>query len=193
MRLVQADPDDAIALLDPVRRRPGLAGNSLTGIERRDANTRAIRRVGPAVVGADQIPVLDPSQGERCPAVDAQIFEGDDPILYPEDDDLLVEQARSERLVTELTAGRHRMPVVSQDRVRHSSPPGSECRRSVYSMTGGRALVMVSLACYAPIVVSWDSRRRRRGVSEFGEAASEPRFLFFHDEYHLFSRAGAEL
>jgi len=52
---------------------------------------------------------------------------------------------------------------------------------------------MVSLACYAPIVVSWDSRRRRRGVSEFGEAASEPRFLFFHDEYHLFSRAGAEL
>src|SRR5262245_21935893 len=141
MWLVQAGPDDPIALLDSVRHRPGLAGNSLTGIERWNANTRAIRRVGPAVVGADQIPVFDPSQGERCPAVDAQIFEGDDPMLYPEDDNLLVEQARSERLVTELTAGRHRMPVVSQDRVRHGSPPESECHRSVYSMTREEAFL----------------------------------------------------
>jgi len=69
--------------------------------------------VGPAVVGADQILPLDPSQGERCAAVDAQVFERDDPILDPEDDDLLVKQAHSERLFAKLAAGCHRMPVVS--------------------------------------------------------------------------------
>src|SRR5262245_64983286 len=124
MRLVQADPDDAVTLLDPVGRRPSLARNSLRGIERWNANARTIGGIGPAVVGADEVLALDPSQGEWRPAVDAQVLERDDPILDPEDDDLLVEQARPERLLAQFAAGRHRMPIVSQDRVRHRSPPG---------------------------------------------------------------------
>src|SRR5262249_25573300 len=133
---VQTHPDDAIALLDPVRRRASPARNSLGGIQRWDANAGAIGRVGPAMVGADQVAGLDPSQGEWCAAVYAQILERDDPILDPEDDDRLVEHARSHRLLAELAAGRHRMPVLSQDRVRHGPPP----RATPRDRAGARAL-----------------------------------------------------
>src|SRR6266511_4247545 len=74
-RLLERDPDEAVALLAAEGRRPGLLGDAGRVGELRDRRAGATRPVPPAVVGTDDFVPLDGAERERSPAVNAEIGE----------------------------------------------------------------------------------------------------------------------
>src|SRR6516164_9038595 len=70
-RLVEANPDQTMALLGVKRFRSGFRRNFAIRWQRRDQCAAAIGAVIPSVVGAYQLIAVDPTEGKRRSAMDA--------------------------------------------------------------------------------------------------------------------------
>ena len=110
--LLERNPDEPEALGCPKGGNPGLGRNARRVFELRNGCTSPVHGVAPAVVGTDDLVALDPTEGERSAAVDAQVAErmrlarG----VAPEDDPL-AEQAYAYRLVAHVAREGHRVPA----------------------------------------------------------------------------------
>src|SRR5207302_7762544 len=102
-RVVESDPHQLEALLARERGRTRLGWNAGRILELRDQRARAVGPVVPAVVGADDLVVLNGPERERRAAVDAEVGEGAGGSggVAPEDE-RLVQEARRERAVLEV-------------------------------------------------------------------------------------------
>ena len=94
-------------------REPGDAGlgRDVRAVTGRDPGADAVRSVRPAVIGADEVVVFHPAQGERRAAMDAQVPVCADLAGESDDHDRLVEQPSCDRAIAELVGPEHWMPV----------------------------------------------------------------------------------
>ena len=122
----QADPDHAGTLTALVADQPQLEHPVELGAGR-DRHQAALHVVGPAVVGAVDAPVLDPSQRRRGALVAAHVHEGSDPAVVADDQDALPQQPTGCHLVLGHVFGvGDRMPEVPHRPVPPRIPLGNE-------------------------------------------------------------------
>ena len=113
VRLVEADPHQAVAFLAAEPGEPGPAGDR--GAEpRRDPGAGAVGPVRPAVVRAPEFVALDRAQRERRAPVHAQILEAADRPREPDQDELLVEQRDGHGSIGDVGRVGHRVPEPPQ-------------------------------------------------------------------------------
>lgn len=86
----------------------------VVAVRGRDAGADPVPVVGPPVVGAYEVFVLDPAERERRPAVDAEVLEGCDLARETDDHDRLVEQRRWPGTVRQLICPYDRVPEAPQ-------------------------------------------------------------------------------
>ena len=114
-RLLQRDPDQAVALDAPERADPRLLRDAGRVGELRDERAGAVRPVVPAVVGADDLVAVDPAERDRSPAVDAEVGDGARrPGRVAVERERLAEEHPAEGLVVQLRRERDRVPAGAQ-------------------------------------------------------------------------------
>ena len=92
--IAKGDPDHAISLLNPVRSGPRLFRRRLVGVGR-NAYALTLAVVGPAVVGADEAIILNPTKRQTRAPVKAQVSPGQDLALETPQHDILPQHTRS--------------------------------------------------------------------------------------------------
>ena len=114
IRIAQRHPNPIVFFFDAMDECAGLLGRRLVRMGRHQ-RTRPLAVIAPAVIGADDLAVLDPSHGEPGAAVDAQVLPGHHPALVSPHDEVLAEEAHLHDLAfTHVLGARHHVPVVDQ-------------------------------------------------------------------------------
>jgi len=112
LRVAHPDPDRAVAL-DRREAAHGKAGLRRVAPRHAHAGARAVE--GDAVIAADQHLAIDPSLGERHPAMRASIFEcGDGAAFGSEQCYGFVQDGAAEGFLADFIAERRHVPVVAQ-------------------------------------------------------------------------------
>src|SRR4030095_7274128 len=78
-RLTQADPYESVALLRFERTGARFGGNRTIRGKRRNACAGTVRSVTPAVISADQLPIVEPAERKRSTPVNAKVVKRSDP------------------------------------------------------------------------------------------------------------------
>src|SRR5262249_11145549 len=74
-RLPEADKDEPISFLAMIRLAFGLCRNRRIGRDRGNPGDRTALAVAPAVIGTDQLALIDPAERQAGAAVDAEVLE----------------------------------------------------------------------------------------------------------------------
>ena len=116
-RLIKRHPDIAIALLRMIGRRAAL-GQRLSRRKLRDGGELAGGVIGPAVIGADDMTILDPALGEFRRAVAAAIRQRCGLVVRAkEHHDILAQKREGLRPIAQGLHGNGRVPELAENRL----------------------------------------------------------------------------
>ena len=116
-RILERDPDEAVALDALERADPGLLRDAGRIGELRDERARAVGAVMPAVVRADDVVAVDRAERDGRPAVDAEIGDGvGRPAGVAVERERLAEEHPAQGLVLELRCECDRVPAGAKGR-----------------------------------------------------------------------------
>ena len=110
----EANPNDAVSLLSGIGGQAGLLGDGVLRGNRGDSGAFAFGVIRPAVVGADKMLALHPSQGKGRAAVDAKVAERANLPVDPTHDDAFIQELDGQRLLRRLLGPADRMLVFVQ-------------------------------------------------------------------------------